>query len=444
MSRFARILTASLLILTLASCDDLPEWMGGSDSKVPLPGKRIPVLLETTELKADPELASVAVLVPDIKANDNWRQAGGAPQGMSGNLQLSSYTHHDSARIGDGNGWEEPLYPNPIVAGNVVYAMDSRGYVTAHVANDIGTIKWTSKSLVGEDEPDVLGGGLAFDGGRIYGTSGRGAIVALDAATGKELWKKTLGIPLRAAPKVAGGKVYALSVDNQLFALNAADGASLWSHRGINENSGFLASISPALTDSIAVVGYSSGELHGLDTNSGQDVWTDSLIRSHRTSATGGFFGIGGNPIVKDDVVYAAGSNGYLAAISLLNGRRIWEADVSSLNTPWISGDYLYLISTSNQLVCLQRTDGRVRWVAQLPRFEDEEKHKHPLVWRGPIMANDQLLIAGINGQMLVITPKDGSMLATVEIPEDVTDAPIVAGGRLYLLTQNAKLHVYY
>jgi outer membrane protein assembly factor BamB len=433
--------------LLLAGCDtfnDLTSWMDGDNDKTPLPGKRIPVLSDISGLQPDDTLKGTEVTLPPLTANDSWREAGGAPAGMTGNLALTGYKHHDSAKIGDHNAWEQPLYPSPIVAGGVVYAMDAKGYITAHSAADIGKILWTNRSPVTEDEADLLGGGLAFDSGRLYVTSGRGKLYALDAATGKEIWKQNIGVSLRVAPKTGGGKVYALSVDNQLFAFETDKGTPLWSHRGANETAGFLAAATPAVTDTLVIAPYSSAELHAIDTVGGQDVWSDTLLLVRRNSATGVFSGIGGNPIIKDDIVYAGGSSGFFAAIALINGRRMWEQNVSTLNTPWIADDFIYILSNEDQLVCLLRADGRVKWTRQLPQYGDEKKHRDPLVWRGPVMAGGQLLVAGMHGTMLSFSPKDGSSIATIDIPENITDAPIVAGGRLYFLTQDARLHVLY
>jgi outer membrane protein assembly factor BamB len=431
------------LPLLLSACGVF-DWLGGEKEKPRLPGTRIDVLSDSADIKSDESLADIPVAAPEPKINENWRQAGGGPQGMTGNLQVSGLKNHDRTRIGDGNGWDQPLYSLPVIDSGVVYAMDSKGYITAHDAAHIDTIKWTNKSAVGEDELDLLGGGLAFDNGHLYVTTGRGKVFAINAADGKEIWKQNIGVPLRAAPKAANGKIYALSVDNQLFALDAEKGTQIWSHRGINENAGFLAAISPAISESLVIAPYSSGEIHGLDSTTGQDLWNDSLLKPHHTSATASFSGIGGNPIIKDDVVYVAGSSGFIAAFSLTLGRRIWEQDISSLNTPWIAGDFLYMISTSNQLVCLYRNDGRIKWVKQLQSYEDEKKHKNPYFWRGPVMASGNLLVAGLHGEMLVLSAKDGSTISTIDIPEYIADAPIIADGKLYLLTKDARLHVLY
>ena len=435
-----------LLLMTVTACDSMPSWLGGrdDDDKPKLPGTRIDVLSNASVLKPDESLVDIGVIIPEQKTNENWRQAGGSPQGMTGNLQFPEFKHTDRTRIGDGNIWEQPLYTSPVVANNMVFAMDSRGYVTAHDPAKIDKIKWTNKSAVGEDEPDVLGGGLAFDNGHLYITTGRGKIFAVNAEDGKEIWQQFLGVPLRAAPKAGDGRVYAVSVDNQLFALDAEKGTQLWSHRGINENAGFLASISPAVSQYIIIAPYSSGEIHALDSASGQNLWNDSLLKPRRNNATFGFSGIGGNPVISDDVVYAVDSNGLTAAFALQSGRRLWEQEISSLNTPWIAGDFIYMISTESQAVCLYRGDGRIKWVQQLPRYEDKKKHRLPYTWFGPVLASDKLLVAGAHGQMMLLSPKDGTTLSTVDIPENITNAPVIAGGRMYFVTSDARLHVIY
>jgi len=438
------LLGCMLLLSACETLNDATDWLGGGDDKKPLEGKRISVLSDLSHLQPDDSVKDTNVTVPEVKANEDWREAGGAPAGLGGNLALSGLKHSDDVKIGDHNKWEQPLYPSPVVANGMVFTMDAKGYITAHSASNISKIIWTNKSAVTEDEDDLLGGGLAFDGGHLFVTSGQGKVYTLDAATGKELWKQAIGVSLRAAPKTGGGKVYALSVDNQLFALDAANGALLWSHRGASETAGFRASATPAVTDTVVIAPYSTGEIHAIDTVGGQDIWSDTLLMSRRNTATGVFSGIGGNPIVRDDIVYAGGSSGFFAAIALLTGRRLWEQNLSTLNTPWVTDDFIYVLTSEDDLVCLLRADGRVKWVKSLPNYGNEKKRRDPLVWRGPIMAGGQLLVAGMHGKLLAFSPKDGSQQADIDIPDNITDAPIVAGGRLYFLTQDARLHVLY
>jgi outer membrane protein assembly factor BamB len=434
------IILAALTMLS--SCGQIHEFISGDSAKPKLEGKRVEIFKEYPDLIADVNISDVVVTMPDVRKNENWRQASGSPSGITGNLAIGSLTKHESIKIGDSNICKQPLYSAPIIAEGVIFAMDSKGYISSNNANDLST-KWLNKTGVDENESEILGGGLAFDEGVVYATTGRGEVFAIDAKTGNKVWFKALGVPLRAAPKVLAGKIYAVSVDNQLFAFDAKSGMQIWNSRGINENSGFMATISPAITENIVIAPYSSGEIHALDANSGQDLWNDSLNKVNYTAATAKFSGIGGNPIIKDDIVYVASNNGYFVAFAIANGRRLWQQEISSLNSAWIGDDFIYILSIDNKLVCLQKSDGRIKWVKQIPSFEDAEKKKNPYIWHGPVLADSNILIAGEHGKMLMLSAKNGNQINELEIADNIKTSPIIANGSLYLLDKNAKLHQY-
>lgn len=83
--------------------------------------------------------------------------------------------------------------------------------------------------------------GLAVSRGRVLTTvqaDGQEQLVALDAATGKSLWRtpiapafeNVMGPGTRATPTIAGDRVFVFTGDGILAAFNFADGAPLWSH----------------------------------------------------------------------------------------------------------------------------------------------------------------------------------------------------------------------
>ncbi|MFO0388154.1 MAG: PQQ-binding-like beta-propeller repeat protein [Alphaproteobacteria bacterium] len=439
--RLACVCAASVLVLS--SCDYVPTWMGGEEKEiVRLPGERITVLPVKSNIAADADLASLAVVFPAPTANTDWPQHTGVLSANSSNLALAGTLEDESsAQAGDGEDFEHTMVPRPVVAGGMVFAMDAAGRVSAHDAADIGTVRWQSEGVAEEDDHQVFGGGLAYDQGKLFVSSGRGLVVALDAATGKEVWRKATTIPFRSAPKVEGGRLYVLSIDSQLYALNAANGEVLWSHRGINETARIQRSVSPVVAGGSVIVPYASGELYALSVTDGQEIWQQSLNATERTQATSIFSGIGGDPIVDSDVVFAISSGGLLSVTSLYNGQKIWDKAVASVSTPWISGDYLFVLTSENTLICFVKYSGRVRWVLQLPGYEDEEDKKHPISWAAPVLANGNLMIAGSRGEMRAISAADGKLVSTLSIPDEVFGSPVIAGGVMYFVTKDATLH---
>jgi outer membrane protein assembly factor BamB len=67
--------------------------------------------------------------------------------------------------------------------------------------------------------------------GRVDVSSGRGELVALDAATGARIWTARLPQPVFGCATVAGNVVFTTTFDGRVYALGTADGRRLWSRR---------------------------------------------------------------------------------------------------------------------------------------------------------------------------------------------------------------------
>lgn len=434
-----------LALVALTSCDSLPSWMGGAEKKiVRLPGTREDVLKTDSDLKPDEIVQQVSFKIPPVNDNKAWAQATGQFTSLTSNLGFKGdLSTKQSASVGDGDEFSHTLIPRPVIADGRIFAMDATGHISAHDVDDISKKIWMSPLLVADDEKEVIGGGLAVDAGKLYAVSGLGRVAALDAATGAEAWHRDIGFPLRSAPRVAGGKLFIITIDSQLLALDAATGKTLWTHRGIGETAGLMNNVSPSVSADALIVPYPSGELYSLKMDSGDENWRSSLAQAKRTEASAIFSSIGGDPVVDDVAVFGVSSSGLFSAFNVLNGQPLWEKKIASINTPWVVGEYIFVLSEDNQLVAMVKYDGRIRWSMQLKRFEDEKHSLKPIVWRGPVMINGKLVVVSSYGEMLTIDAADGKVLATTDVPDGISTAPVVAGGRLFVVGKDAKLYSY-
>src|SRR3546814_14504757 len=69
--------------------------------------------------------------------------------------------------------------------------------------------------ICGDSDATAFGGGVSYGNGRVFATTGWGKVVALDAASGSEVWRTSLNAPLRGAPAVEGDRVVVITPDNQ-------------------------------------------------------------------------------------------------------------------------------------------------------------------------------------------------------------------------------------
>ncbi len=423
-------------LLALGGCTDL----FGESEAPPLPGERIPVLTQEETLVVSSDLRDVPVVLPRPYVNDNWPQVGGSPTHASYHLALAPDPQVVWRRdIGRGASDEQPLLPQPVVAGGVAFTLDAETRVTA-VDVENGKVVWSGDLDPGEEDDGFFGGGLAVAGDRLFVTTGFGGVYALSTQSGEVVWETRIDAPIRAGPTVYEGRVFAISLDNTTTALSAADGEVLWEHNGIQEIASFLGGASAAVAGKVVVVPYSSGEIFALRTNNGRQIWSDSLTSVAAPGRSTELAHIRAQPVVDRDLVLAVSLAGRMAAIDLRRGLRLWEADIGGAEMPWAAGPFIFAVTDDAQLVALSRRTGQLRWVVRLQRYEDEEDQEDPLIWVGPLLASDRVIVGSSEGQVEAYSPYDGAFLGSIELPGSVVVAPVLANGTLLFLTDDAEL----
>lgn len=431
-------LVAALVSLFACSTTDDRE------PETPLTGERISVLTFDERLEADESVASQRILLPPPYRNLNWTQ-------MSGNAQKAMYhlsvgdvlTKQWSKGAGKGGDRDHKITSSPIVVDSVVYVQDTRANVRAYDAASGGQLWVNEFEIENENKSLAFGGGVAYGAGQIYVTNGYGVVRALDPKTGAELWRYDVSIPFRAPPSYADGRVFVVTHDNQLIAIAAEDGIELWTHVGIAEAAGIIGAASPSVSEGVIVAPYSSGEMFALRVENGRVAWTDTLSRAGRLTALASLNDIDGGAVVDRGTVYALSHSGRMVAIDYSTGGRIWEANVGGLSTPWVGGDYIYVLTDEAQLVCILRRNGQIRWVTQLQRFQDAKKREDVIQWVGPVLATDRLIIGASTGHLVSVSPYTGDILSGRDIGAGISVSPVVANETLYILQDNGQLTAY-
>jgi outer membrane protein assembly factor BamB len=402
-----------------------------SKKETPLPGERVAVITDPNAVVADPAEAARPVQLPAAQANAAWSQPGGAPSNSLGHLALNGEVRKIwSADAGTGSSSSGRLSAVPLVADGKVFTLDAGGTVSAFSVANGGRVWSQNVTPENEKSKEGFGGGLALDGGRLYAATGFGTVVALDPGNGAVVWTKRIGEPVRSAPTAAGGKIFFVSASNILYALNAGDGQQLWTSRGLPATATILSSVSPAVSGGLVVAPFPAGDVAAFEAASGKATWRDSLARSADTTAAA-VLGDPARPVIDRGVVFAVSHGGKMIAISESSGERLWTRNLASTQMPWVAGDTVYVIDLSGKLIALSRADGKVRWVSELPSGAR---------WSGPVLAGGKLWAVSGNGLLVGADARTGQLLTQLDLDTPVFVAPVVAGGRMYILADNASL----
>ncbi|GGI18653.1 methanol/ethanol family PQQ-dependent dehydrogenase [Bradyrhizobium guangdongense] len=132
--------------------------------------------------------------------------------------------------------------------------------------------------------------------GVIYVTS-HNATMAVDAKTGKQIWKSKIEYPAET-PRIVccgiinrgaalyEGKLFRTTLDANVIALDAKDGKELWRQKAADIKEGYSMTVAPLVADGVVITGISGAEfgtrgfIDGWDPATGKHLWRTHSIPS--------------------------------------------------------------------------------------------------------------------------------------------------------------------
>jgi outer membrane protein assembly factor BamB len=405
---------------------------------------RIPVVTLSDQLKVSDTLKGQDFFLPQPAPMTSWPLPGGTLEQSVENVDAAPKFQVAWRRpVGLASTRRRHVTAPPIAAADRLFVMDGVATVSAHDAHT-GAMLWRRNIMPkSKRNHEGWGGGLAWADGKLYVSSGFREVLQLDATTGRILWRSPTDAPVHAAPTVSAGRVYVADVNDELLAFNAADGTPAWTYQALTEPARMLAASSPAVSGDTVVASFASGELVALAAANGAELWNTSLSRASRTNALSEIRDIAGRPVIFRTDVYAASHSDVMSAVDFRTGQPRWSLPVSSITTPWTSGDVVYAVDLSGKVVCVSRESGQVYWIHDLTNDAPKKLRKKKnlrIYWSSPVLASNRLIMGSSQGQAVALDPKTGAFMASLNLGSDDLIGPIAVDGLVYFMTDKAEL----
>lgn len=190
----------------------------------------------------------------------------------------------------------------------------------------------------------------------------------------KIAWKRTLGSGYSGVSVVGDTAVTMFSdgVDDVAVALDARSGKELWRYKIDKTYKGHDGSHDgPIATPLIAagrVFGLDPrGKLFALDKKSGAELWSTDLVTDH--GAKGPHYGFASSPLLLDGVliVQLGAKDGFVCGFNPADGKRLWAAGNDKLSyqspIPFTHNDRRYVVAAGDKnLLAVNPADGNVLW----------------------------------------------------------------------------------
>lgn len=242
----------------------------------------------------------------------------------------------------------------PIYVGGKLYALNNSGYA---FALDAKTGKTLWKRRVGR----LNASSPAFYRHRLYMVNlVPGHVLKLDAKTGKTIWKRRLPGRAESSPVVVNRTVYFGCEDGYLYALSTISGNIRWKTR-----LGGPVKAAPAYYGGRIYVGDYGGYMNAVDARTGKLIWQSGAL-GPGFGGTGAFYS---TPAVAYGRVYAGNNDGRVYSYVLRTGELAWSYSTGgyAYSGPTVthsrhSPPTVYIGSFDGYVYALDAKDGSVRW----------------------------------------------------------------------------------
>ncbi|MEU6851236.1 PQQ-binding-like beta-propeller repeat protein [Actinacidiphila alni] len=324
-----------------------------------------------------------------------------------------------------------------------------------HAFTASGSLRWTVQLPAGVTAPLV-----AVDG-TVYAATGAD-LYALDAATGRVMWRFVAGGTVIAEPVVADGIVYVCDDRGRLYAVSGATGEAVWqflARRTGRPNPGALALSGES-------VYYCHGyDIHGVDRASGRMVWhkapgmsfqrwaavsggklwtgndgrsvygfaLDGGPHKHRFAIRGGSWS--GQRAEADGVLYAGSPEGTLLAIDTGVGGTRWShwmgsGGAAAAAAPVVAGRLVHVVTYSGDLRAFDVITGNERWRAPLAGPAE----------MSPAVADGVVYVADRDAVVHARDAATGEVRWQIPTSGPVTASPAVADGAVFVGDINGEV----
>ncbi|MCB9681881.1 MAG: PQQ-binding-like beta-propeller repeat protein [Alphaproteobacteria bacterium] len=307
-------------------------------------------------------------------------------------------------------------------AGDALYALDRRNGAVVAVYPASTSVE--AAALVTDD--------------RVYfaDTGGRTWCYTHD---GTQLWVHDSAAPMLVQPALVDGRIYVTNVDDLVVALDADTGKLLWRYQQrpdpLRRAELSLYAAPRAVVDGDDVlVGFSDGSVVSLGRVTGDPAWTERV-------GEGRYPDIVGEPTVWHDLVFVSGYYEPLVAFDRSTRRIVWSQPYGAAAQAILVGDdeapLVVHPGTDGKLRALQAATGKEAWTW-------DSRDSGALTEPVPTPAG--LLVASTTGTVTLVDPKDGLQIWKFDPGvnlDGISSAPTVVGRQLLFVTNAGELYSF-
>ena len=280
---------------------------------------------------------------------------------------------------------------------------------------------------------EPISGSVGAAGGLVMVGTSRGSVIAYDVS-GKQLWKAKVSSEVLSAPRYFDGVVIVRSGDNHIFGIDSVDGSRKWVYERVSPALSLRSSAGIVVDGGAVYAGFAGGKMAALRADNGKLLWEATIAQPRGVTEIERIADITSLPVIDGPVVYAVAYQGRVAAVDRVNGRVVWNRDISSYTGMSVENTRLFVSHALGSVYCLDYATGKTFW---------KQGSLANRRLSAPLPMGDLVAVGDLEGYIHILSRDDGSFSARIKV-DDEPVMSLIAGSRssqLIAATRGGRLY---
>ncbi len=313
----------------------------------------------------------------------------------------------------------------PSLTNDAIYSASGKGSL-------IRLDRATGKQVWGIQTGIIASGGVSSGDGLVLIGGDKGEVLAYDE-DGKLKWKSLVSSEVLSLSQVADGMVLVRSGDGRIAGLNTANGKRVWIYERSTPALVVRSHAGVTIQRGVAYAGFAGGKLAAISIKDGEVRWEALVSQPRGNTELERISDITSDPVVDDEQVCAIAFQGRVACYDVVQGSPLWSRDISSDKGMMLLRKYLYLSDVGGSVIALDKTTGSTTW------------KNGELLLRGvtaPYALGDFVMVGDFEGFLHGLKREDGNFAARIKLDGGaIMAAPIEMDGGLLVQTRGGELY---
>jgi len=277
-----------------------------------------------------------------------------------------------------------------------------------------------------------LGAGVGSDGRFSSVVTRDNELVTFDA--GNEVWRKRLPARVSTPPLVAGERVFVMGVDRVVMAFDLQDGRRLWTVQRPGDALTLAQAGVVSAYKNLLLVGQGA-RLAALDPLKGSVRWEAPIGTPRGTNEVERLADLIGPLQRLGDTVCARAFQLAVGCVDAERGTLLWTRNSAGINAVGGDADLLFGADASDRITAWRTASGDVAWTSE------------KLLYRGlsaPMSAGRTVVFGDVEGQLHFLSRETGETL--LRLPTDgsqVVGPPVLSGTTMLVATRAGGLFAF-